>query len=150
MKQASFRKRIGVGVGLSAISVLFQFLSFCVNNLLAHVLGPGAFADYALLSTDFSLFGAVAEFGTGVVILSFFAGRLRNPSVARAIFRLRLLLALLAAVLMSALAVSFRAHGGLLLKITVGTACDQAGGKQRKGREQRHRRSDERMQADEQ
>lgn len=115
MKRVSVRERIGAGVGLSAIAALFQVIAFCVNNLLAHVLGPGAFADYALLSTDFSLFGAVAEFGTGVVILSFFAGRLRNPSVARAIFRLRLLLALLAAVLMSALAVSFRAHGGLAL-----------------------------------
>ncbi|MBP5187569.1 MAG: hypothetical protein J6Z50_00410 [Fibrobacterales bacterium] len=115
MKRIPFRERIGVGVGLSAIAALFQVLAFCVNNLLAHVLGPGAFADYALLATDFSLFGAVAEFGTGVVILSFFAGRLRNPSVARAIFRLRRLLALLAAVLMSILVLALRAPEGLLL-----------------------------------
>lgn len=115
MKRVSFRRRIGVGVGLSAIAALFQVLAFCVNNILGRVLGPGAFADYALLSTDFALFGAVAEFGTGAVILSFFADRLRNPSVARAIFRLRLLLALLAAVLMSILVLALRTSDGLLL-----------------------------------
>ena len=115
MQRVPFRKRIGVGLGLSAITALFQFLGFCVNNILGHVLGPGAFADFALLATDFSLFGAVAEFGTGVVILSFFAGRLRNPSVARAILRLRFLLALGAAAAMSATVLLFRAPGGLAL-----------------------------------
>ena len=104
---------MGTGIGLSAISALFQVLSYCVNNLLAHVLGPGAFADYALLATDFSLFGAIAEFGTGALILSFFAGRLDEPAIAHSIYRLKTLLAFAATALMSVLVLLLRAPSGM-------------------------------------
>ncbi|MBP5188848.1 MAG: hypothetical protein J6Z50_06935 [Fibrobacterales bacterium] len=113
MKQASFRKRIGVGVGLSAISVLFQFLSFCVNNLLGHALGPGAFADYNLLNADFLLFSIAADFGTGALVLSFFAGRLHLPYIARTVFRMRFGLAAAAAAAMVLFEQLFRAGQGL-------------------------------------
>ncbi len=115
MQRASFKKRIGVGVGLSAISVLFQLLSFCVNNLLGHVLGPGAFADYALLNADFLLFSIAADFGTGALVLSFFAGRLHLPYVARTVFRMRLGLAVAATAAMFLFVQIFRAGQGLAL-----------------------------------
>ena len=129
MGSSSLKKRMGVGIGLSAISAVFQLLAFCVNNLLAHTLGAAAFADYVLIATDLSIFSVIAEFGTGALILSFFATRLGNPSIAQAIFRLRVGLGAFACAAMVIVSQFAHALDGLALPcaiLALGLLCSPA------------------------
>ena len=119
MGSIPFRRRIGIGAALSAISIGMQLTAFLVNNLLAHLLGAGPFAQYALVTTDFALFSILADFGIGATVLSLFAGRLNQPSTVWSVFLTKWVMGLFATIAMLGMAFGIRVEEGLATPVAV-------------------------------
>lgn len=101
-------RNIKIGMFIAFANLLIQGISFFVHNFIAKSLSVENFGYFGLLQTDYSIFTAIADFGMSTLILAFFAKRATEGSLFRNVLQVRLLCALMSAVLMATFAMTIR------------------------------------------
>ncbi len=85
-------RTIRIGVFISAVNLLIQGVAFLVTNFMAKNLGNIPFANYGILQSDYTIFTALADFGTATLLLAFFGKRITQGKILSHAFQLRYVL----------------------------------------------------------
>ena len=101
-------RTIRIGVFISAVNLLIQGVAFLVGNFIAKNLGNVSFAYFGILQSDYTIFTALADFGTATLLLAFFGKKASNGRLLFASFQLRYVLTFASMILMMLFALFFR------------------------------------------
>jgi hypothetical protein len=85
-------RTIRIGVFISAVNLLIQGVAFLVSNFMAKNLGNVSFAYFGILQSDYTLFTALADFGTATLLLAFFGKKVVQGKMLSSAFQLRYVL----------------------------------------------------------
>lgn len=85
-------RTIRIGVFISAVNLLIQGVAFLVSNFIAKNLGNVSFAYFGILQSDYTLFTALADFGTATLLLAFFGKKVVQGKMLSSAFQLRYVL----------------------------------------------------------
>jgi|LSQX01.1.fsa_nt_gb O-antigen/teichoic acid export membrane protein len=117
-------QNIKIGVFLTSVNLITQFVAFLAQNYIAKNLGVSNFGYFGLLQNDYLIFSALADFGMTTLILAFFANRAVKGKLFVNTLQLRFSLNILASLLMLSFAFLIRKHhpifrGELILAIGI-------------------------------
>ena len=85
-------RTIRIGVFISAVNLLIQGVAFLVSNFMAKNLGNVSFAYFGILQSDYTIFTALADFGTATLLLAFFGKKVVQGKMLSSAFQLRYVL----------------------------------------------------------
>ena len=85
-------RTIRIGVFISAVNLLIQGVAFLVSNFMAKNLGNVSFAYFGILQSDYTIFTALADFGTATLLLAFFGKKVVQGKMLSSAFHLRYVL----------------------------------------------------------
>ena len=103
-------RTIRIGIFISAVNLLIQAVAFFVGNFIARNLGNVSFAYFGVLQSDYTIFTAIADFGTTTLLLAFFGKNAVQGRLLRYAFQLRYALAFASMLLMALFACLVRRH----------------------------------------
>ena len=103
-------RTIRIGIFISAVNLLIQAVAFFVGNFIARNLGNVTFAYFGVLQSDYTIFTAIADFGTTTLLLAFFGKNAVQGRLLRYAFQLRYALAFASMLLMALFACLVRRH----------------------------------------
>jgi hypothetical protein len=103
-------RTIRIGIFISAVNLLIQAVAFFVGNFIAKNLGNVTFAYFGVLQSDYTIFTAIADFGTTTLLLAFFGKNAVQGKLLRFAFQLRYALAFASMLLMALFACLVRRH----------------------------------------
>lgn len=103
-------RTIRIGIFISAVNLLIQAVAFFVGNFIAKNLGNVTFAYFGVLQSDYTIFTAIADFGTTTLLLAFFGKNAVQGKLLRYAFQLRYALAFASMLLMALFACLVRRH----------------------------------------
>lgn len=101
-------RTIRIGIFISAVNLLIQGVTFLVGNFMAKNLGNVDFAYFGVLQSDYSIFTALADFGTTTLLLAFFGKNAVKGKLLTFAFQLRYSLAFASMILMAVFACAVR------------------------------------------
>ncbi|MBP5246688.1 MAG: oligosaccharide flippase family protein [Fibrobacter sp.] len=103
-------RTIRIGVFISAVNLLIQGVAFLVSNFMAKNLGNVSFAYFGILQSDYTIFTALADFGTATLLLAFFGKKVVQGKMLSSAFQLRYVLTFSSMLLMMLFACLVRFH----------------------------------------